>query len=289
MTPTSSARPKPSEDIKAAQAAPTRAVADASFATTLANGLHILASMPSDGSGLSNAVLARKLGLSRPTVSRLCATLIELGYLVKGRQGRYRSGPGVLTLAHPMLAGLRIRQQARSRMRDFAEHAQGNVSMTVLDGLFAVNVETCRIFERESFVADVGMKVPLERSSSGRALLSMLPRGECERVLHAIAKARPDDWERLAEEVRQEIDRGQKDGFCVSLGGFDPGIFAVSGPIGRTADGHYLAVNCGMPAYRTSAAELHQHWGPRVAALAKSLCTLDPDMTSPEELLKTAK
>ncbi|MBN9427519.1 MAG: IclR family transcriptional regulator [Burkholderiales bacterium] len=244
---------------------------DAKFATTLANGLQILSMMRADGIGVTNAEIAAELQLKRSSVSRLCSTLLELGYLSKGADGRYRAAPHVLTLAHPMLASLRLRQRALPDMRDFAELAQANVSLTVMDGLYSINIETIRTFDTAPHIPEVGMLVPLELSSMGRALISMQTDAERERILEEIARARPENWARFGQEARDEIQKCKERGFAIALGGFDPTVYAAGAPVCRINENMDVAVGCAVPAYRLRPGELEEHWGPRLAALAERL------------------
>src|SRR5450755_1820693 len=110
------------------------AVADAEgrgawFATTLARGLSLVEAFGPDDSWLGNAELARRTGLSKPTVSRLSATLIELGYLTRNSEGKFRPGVRLLALAYPVLRGFTIRQAARPLMMEVAREIRGAVSL----------------------------------------------------------------------------------------------------------------------------------------------------------------
>src|ERR1700746_2364104 len=102
---------------------------DPSFVTTLAHGLDVLASFRNASGSLSNADLAERTGLSRPTVSRLTSTLTQLGYLKRDPKGRFVLGLGVLATAYPLLSAIKVRQTARPLMRDFAAYAGGTVSI----------------------------------------------------------------------------------------------------------------------------------------------------------------
>src|SRR6201982_4059781 len=93
--------------------------ADPSFATTLAHGLDVLAAFRNASGSLSNADLAERTGLSRPTVSRLTYTLTQLGYLKRDPKGRFELGLGVLATAYPLLSAIKVRQMARPLMREF--------------------------------------------------------------------------------------------------------------------------------------------------------------------------
>lgn len=70
------------------------------FATTLARGLSLVEAFGPDDLWLGNAELSRRTGLSKPTVSRLTSTLIELGYLTRNGDGKFRPGVRLLALAY---------------------------------------------------------------------------------------------------------------------------------------------------------------------------------------------
>ena len=55
---------------------------DPQFAYTLAKGLAVLRAFDGSSPFLSNSEIARRTGLTRPTVARLTRTLGMLGYLV---------------------------------------------------------------------------------------------------------------------------------------------------------------------------------------------------------------
>src|SRR4051812_43792634 len=75
----------------------------ADFSEALARGLAVLAAFGSDRRRMTQADLARELGLSRATVRRAVLTLQHLGYLgVEGRS--YELTPSILRLAQGYLA-----------------------------------------------------------------------------------------------------------------------------------------------------------------------------------------
>ena len=83
------------------------------FASTLANGLDVLGCFSGTEPTLGNKDIAERLGLSKPTVSRLTFTLVALGYLRRERRtGKYMLSPAVLPLGYPLLSQLTIRQVA---------------------------------------------------------------------------------------------------------------------------------------------------------------------------------
>jgi DNA-binding IclR family transcriptional regulator len=248
---------------------------DPFFATTLARGLEILGAFQPGDEGLSNAELSGRTGLSRPTISRLTNTLLQLGYLNRNDAGRYLLGTQILRVAYPLLAQLRIRQVARPIMREFAEQAKGTVSIGTIDGLDALYIETTRLFSVPDFVPDIGFNLPLVRSAMGRTLLAMLPPERRSEVVARIKREAPDAWKQFGKTTEKSIEQCQKRGFCASLGDFRPQIHAVAAPLATLRDGALLAINCGIEVYRLRPGELEGEYGPRLVALAASIRAQD--------------
>src|SRR5438128_225332 len=169
--------------------------ADPSFATTLAHGLDVLAAFRGHSGALSNADLATRTGLSRPTVSRLTYTLERLGYLKRDAKGRFELGLGVLAAAYPVLSALKVRQLARPLMRDFAAYAGGTVSIAMPFGLDFIYVETLRTTDAVPHVPDVGFTGTLATTAVGRALHSLSTPEELAAYVAGVKAERPEEAE----------------------------------------------------------------------------------------------
>ncbi len=152
--------------------------ADNDFATTLAKGMAVLECFSAQQFSLSNADLAAATGLKRPTVARLTYTLTQLGYLTPAERGRYQLGVRMLSLTHPLLASLAVRQIARPLMQELATDVRGTVSIGVLDGCNLIYVETARSGDTGPHLPDIGSTVSILRTALGRALVSMLPKAD---------------------------------------------------------------------------------------------------------------
>src|SRR5579864_6363331 len=256
---------------------PTRPRADhgdPSFATTLAHGLDVLAAFRDAGPSLSNAELAQRTGLSRPTVSRLTYTLAQLGYLKRDAKGRMSLGLGILAAAYPVLSALKVRQLARPLMRDFAAYAGGTVSIAMPFGLDFIYVETLRTTDAVPHVPDVGFSSSLAPTAVGRALLSLYTPEEREAYVERVTAERPDEADYVRRRTLPDIELCKERGFAVSLGEWRREIFGVAAPLYRTASGDCLSVNCGIPSFRFSAEQVERECGPRILGLARSIRSL---------------
>ncbi|MEP4420199.1 MAG: helix-turn-helix domain-containing protein [Nitratireductor sp.] len=87
---------------------------DRQFVEALARGLAVLESLSRAQMPLTNGDLAKMTGLAPSTVSRLTHTLSVMGYVRLSRPNRaYELTPKNLTLGYPVLAGMRLLEQAR--------------------------------------------------------------------------------------------------------------------------------------------------------------------------------
>jgi DNA-binding IclR family transcriptional regulator len=260
---------------KGAPSAPgPRAEADPSFASTLAHGLDVLAAFRNSFGSLSNADLAARTGLSRPTVSRLTYTLAQLGYLKRDAKGRFELGLGVLATAYPLLSAIKVRQMARPLMRDFAAYAGGTVSIAMPFGLDFIYVETLRTTDAVPHVPDVGFTGTMATTAVGRALLSLFTGDELETHLARVKAERPEEADYVERRTLPDMELCKERGFAVSLGEWRREIFGVAAPLYRTATGDCLSVNCGIPSFRFSAEQIERECGPRILGLARSIRSL---------------
>ena len=244
------------------------------FATTLARGLSLVEAFGPDDVWLGNAELARRTGLSKPTVSRLSATLIELGYLTRNVDGTFRPGVRLLALAYPVLRGLTIRQVARPLMMEVAREVRGAVSIGTLDRLSLVYIETARSADPHPLSPDVGNHAPLVQSAIGRALLAQLDETTRKQVLERARLESPALWKIHHAKVAASLQDCARQGFCLSFGDHNPNIHAVGVPLLTLADGTALALNCGIPAYRLGPGQLEHDVAPRAVALAAGIRAL---------------
>lgn len=248
---------------------------DAHFASTLARGLSVLTAFRAGETALGNAELARRTGLSRPTIARLTATLVQLGFLHRQPDGSgYRLGARLLTLVHPLLARLKLRQAARPIMQELADYARGAVSIAVMEGLDAVHVETVLSPDPHPLTPDIGTTTPLLQTAAGRALLALLDAPSLGVALGAFAAQRPALWAEFQATAAQEIERVRIQGFALSLGDYRPEVHGVAVPLARTESGECLSLNCGVPLYRLRPGALETEIAPRAVAAAHAIRAL---------------
>jgi DNA-binding IclR family transcriptional regulator len=242
-----------------------------SFASTLANGLAVLGCFSGAEPILGNKDIADRLGLSKPTVSRLTFTLVALGYLRRERQtGKYMLGPAVLSLGYPLLAQLTIRQVAAAEMLELARAAHGPVSVGTRDRLQVVYVETAG-FESNATKPGVGSTRPILRTAMGRALLSAHPEAERALLEKRLQQAMPDDWEKCAAGLARCYAEIDDVGFCTVAGEWRQTLAAVAVPVKAQLHGLRLAFSITVPSYSDEAKQLKDHFGPRLVEAVRRI------------------
>jgi DNA-binding IclR family transcriptional regulator len=242
---------------------------DRQFVSALARGLRVLHVFSSGHETLSNRTLADRTGLSKPTISRLTYTLSRLGYLSHDREtGRYRLGPGALSLGYASLSNLDVRQTARPLMQELAEYAGASVALCARDGLNMIYLEIRRSPDAVGLGLDIGDRVPLAVTSVGRAYLAALPDAAREPILEDIRRSDPAAWPKVRRGIENAVASLRQHGFCVSVGDWLREIHSTGVPLKTQTPYGALALNIGGLASSLPASKLEKDLGPRLVALA---------------------
>lgn len=247
---------------------------DPTLSSTLMRGLEILALFNDKTDRLSNGDIAKLLGQNKATVSRLCKTLIHMGYLRRDDKGLFHLAPLLLHLSYPLLAKTRWRHQLTPTMLDLAEISSGNVTLAVMSGHQFVQVHSSGNPVSFPHAPEPGNIGPLHRAASGWALLSLLQDKELEETFGQLRQYCGDDFEAFQDKTLAAIARCHSDGFCTSYGDWRPNIFGVAAPLGETSDELKVSLVCGIPSYRARKDDIEQDLGPRMVAAAESIRTM---------------
>ena len=187
---------------------------------------------------LTNADIAERTGLVRPTVSRLCRSLVDSGFLEFDRQqNAYRLSVASLSLALSFRSSDPVLETALPLMRELAQSRKVNVSLATADQLEMVYVETVR-FSRQGVFRHhaAGSRIPIAVTSLGRAYLAGLPPLQRQSLLEKLQSAHGKDWPKSQEPLQQGLQQFELRGFCYTQ--WQPGMGSVASPIqspsGRT-------------------------------------------------------
>lgn len=242
------------------------------FNRAAGRGLDILTAFTAGDQFLGNAEIAHRTGIPRATVSRITATLTELGYLDYAAQiGKYEIGPRVLALSYSLMSKLRVHATARPLMEELAREAQAVVSLAMLDGLDMIFVESALGSRPYTQQPQVGFRIPVAFTSMGWACLSVMDVHDRTEAMKHLEEAFPDRAAEIRQNVQQAIADIWQRGFCMSLGVLEAGSNAVGVPYLHPDGRHILAFNMSAPAPVLTPEAMETKWGPRLVGLVQQL------------------
>lgn len=246
---------------------------DRLFVTALARGLEILAAFRADDANLSNQQLAQRTLLPKSTVSRLCYTLIKLGYLRQDTEsGLYRLGYGVLELASSFLSSFDIRAHAEPLMREFAHTYQVSVSLAVADGIDMVYLETCRSSSRISVQLTVGLRDPIATTAIGRAYYVSLDNEARQAVDRKMAIRYDSQWPEMAARLRLAQRSFVEDGYCTAFGECESDVCAIGVPL-QLPNNQLFSLNACVPTFTFQEKNMREVVAPALINLAAQIRT----------------
>lgn len=225
--------------------------ADRQFSMNLARGLEVLRAFSAAQPLLGNREIADRTGLPKPTVSRLTYTLTLLGYLSRDLTlQKYRLGSGVLSLGHPLLASMPVRQAARPLMEALARETGCTVNLGMRDRASVVYLDTVRADRANQTLPDTGSTRPLLASAIGRALILACAPAERKLILNhlRVHDRALYDQHRAAWESDEALFAAH--GFCHARGDWRKDIHAVAAPVRVPQREQPVAMNCTLAAYR---------------------------------------
>lgn len=236
---------------------------DRQFSATLERGLRVLACFDARCPFLTNKEISARTGIPSPTVSRLTYTLTMLGYLKfhrdLGKYGKYQLGTAVLSLAHPLLANVSLRQVARVPMRELAERFNGWVSLGSRERLSMVYIEATRGNSTLDVKPDIGQTFAIPVSAMGRAYLAALSPAERENMINLLRVQQRELLEKYYPKIEASRADYSRHGFCVSLGDYHHETYAVAVPYRVPEINELMVFNCAVRLCGRSPDELTEH------------------------------
>ncbi|MCA0277587.1 MAG: IclR family transcriptional regulator [Proteobacteria bacterium] len=214
-------------------------------AASLTRGLEILRAFTADDGTLGNQDLLERTGLPKATVSRLTATLVNLGYLnYDDTLGRYSIGPATISLGYSALSSNPVIHLARPLMQELADKTGAAVALGTRDGLEMVYLANCRSMSPVTLRLNIGSRVPICRTAMGLAYLAEMHPDIRASVVEQLLKAEKDK-DALVALIDKSLEDYRRDGFVSVFGTWHSYINAV-GVAFRPTDGSPLvALTCG--------------------------------------------
>jgi len=207
--------------------------AAASTGSSAERSLRLLAALAGAGRAMSLADLAAHLQLPKATSHRLCAQLLESGFLAREADERFFVvGPALRRLAldtlnHDSVRGLRHRVLA-----ELVEQIGETCNFTTLDGASVLYLDRVEAPWPWRLTLDVGAHVPLHCTASGKLFLSLMPAAERDALLaHLPLERLTGNTLTSRKALRAECAQIAERGCSVDREEFVLGLIAVAVPV----------------------------------------------------------
>lgn len=256
---------KRSHSTRAAAPPPAR---EARPPTILAvqHAVQVLRSLSAEGpAGVSE--IALRVGLHKSTVSRLVATLQEDDLVERDpATRRIRVGPGLLSVASPLLHRGTIAEVVRAPLLELAQRCGETISLSIWDGAGAVNLEQMLGGKAIKHYAPPGSRNPAHCTAAGKLLLAHAPAPALERILsRELPRYTPKTLATTAA-LRTEIALIRRRGYALNNGEFAVDVGGIAVPL-TGSDGEVTgAITATVPMYRFSASQRTRLLGQLLAA-----------------------
>jgi len=200
-------------------------------------GLDVLREVNRSG-GIRAGDVARALDLPRPTVYRLLETLEELGYVARSASDdRFRVTRHALSLGDGYDPGVVICQAAAPCLAELGKTLVWPVDLSTYENAAMVIQETTH--SRSPLSIDRGMigkRLPMLRTSAGRAYLAACPARERDLIVNHLRRIDEADDRPFLDEPRlaRIITETQARGYAIrSEGEYNPKTASIAVPIIR--------------------------------------------------------
>lgn len=238
--------------------------------------LLLLQLLAKSGRAMTLAELAASLNLPKGTVHRLCARLLELGYIIREVDDRfYTIGPAMRqvafdTLNHGAQNGLR-----HTVLLDLVADVGESCNFTTLDGNSVLYLDRVEAKRPWRLTLDIGVHVPLHCTASGKLFLSQMTPDERTYLLKhtQLEKLTPNTLV-TKKSLDKSIAEIKTRGYAIENEEFVTGLVALAVPVfDKSSDSIRAAIAMHWP---TSHATLKQAIKklPRLKLAAKRMTAL---------------
>ncbi|MFF3936988.1 IclR family transcriptional regulator [Streptomyces phaeofaciens] len=214
----------------------------------------ILESFTPGGGSYRLAELSERTGLPRPTVHRLAADLVRLGWLERSGP-RYRLGAKLFELGSLVPHRLDLRETALPFLQDLFEATRETVHLGVREGMEVVYLERIHGHEALRLPSRIGGSLPLTCTGVGKALLAFSDAELTEEVLsRPLPSLTPHSITDPAR-LRMALEKIQVSGLAYEEQEAAPGVACIAAPVfagGTTV----AALSVAVPRARFSPARL---------------------------------
>ena len=224
---------------------------DARSGSSAERSLRLLGLLAAEGRALTLAELALRLGLPKATAHRLCAQLLEGGHLARDTDARaFTVGPALRRLAFDTLNHGVVRGQ------NLVAQVGETCNFTTLDGTEVLYIDRGEAQWPLRLTLDVGSRVPLHCTASGKLFLAHLPEAQRDTLIERLPLEKMTRNTLVtAEALKAECAQIVQQDCSYDREEFMAGLLAVAVPVRDAEGGVRAAIAVHGPTARLSLAQ----------------------------------
>jgi DNA-binding IclR family transcriptional regulator len=233
------------------------AEAGASTGSSAERSLRLLSLLAQEGRALSLAELSVRLGLPKVTTHRLCAQLLDGGFLARDVDERcFAVGPALRKLAFDTLNHGVVRGLRHEVLAALVTKVGETCNFTTLDGTQVLYIDRVEAQWPLRLTLDVGSHVPLHCTASGKLFLAEMPAAEREALIAQLPLTRMTRHTiTSAKALKTECEAIATQGWSNDREEFIAGLIAVAVPVRDTGGRARAAIALHAPSARLSLSE----------------------------------
>lgn len=237
--------------------------------------LRLLSLLAQEGRALSLAELAVRLGLPKVTTHRLCAQLLNGGFLAHDVDERcFSVGPALRKLAFDTLNHGVVRGLRHEVLAALVTKVGETCNFTTLDGTQVLYIDRVEAQWPLRLTLDVGSHVPLHWTASGKLFLAEMPAAERQALIVQLPLTRMTRHTLTsAKALKAECEAIAAQGWSNDREEFIAGLIAVAVPVRDANRRARAAIALHAPSARLSLADA-QRWLPALRAAAQRMGSL---------------
>jgi IclR family KDG regulon transcriptional repressor len=221
---------------------------------TLQRGLTILDAFGGRSEELGVNEIARLVQVHKSTVSRLCATLEQAGYLDRvPASGKFRLGMRLQRLVGAWSPSADLRAAARPILESVVNATRETAHLAVLQGSELITVEVVEGLHLMRMQGRVGQRQLFHASALGLAILAQLPTARVDELLgHGLLTRLTPHTVTDRRQLRQRLVEIRATGYSVDFEGVEEGLRCVGAAIVDQSGGIAGAISVSGPRHRLS-------------------------------------
>lgn len=199
---------------------------------SLTNSLRVVEVLASANPGMGVTDISRRVGLSKSAVHSILSTLMAEGYVEQASAGgKYRLTLKLYELGCQVLARSPMDHRVLPLMEALGRVTNETISLAVISGGGALLVQ--RVESTELLRADlqVGTRIPLHATATGKVLLAFMPEQELDRYLRGPLEPYAHATKVDPSALRAELEVVRASGLATAVDELATGIAAMAVPV----------------------------------------------------------